>query len=435
MTLSAIYNLYEKSSGVTIDSRKVTKDTIFFGLKGNQVDGNQYAADALEKGAKAAIVDDPSVIPGDAKDYIHVDDVLKTMQDLASYHRDQISIPVIGITGSNGKTTTKELIRSVLAQSHRIYATEGNLNNHIGLPLSVLSIGRDFDLAILEFGANQHGEHEMLCRLAKPSHGIITNIGKDHLEGYGSFEGVIQAHQEFTNYIKSQNGILFTNMDDPNVQALAKGLLQVNYGNSNSHQRLNCGGVITKRFPALGIRVTNPLNEEPAFDIDTKLYGQYNFANVMAAVCIGQYFNVSLDDIQKGIQAYEPENNRSQIIKEDNKAIILDAYNANPSSMEMALKDFVELGSSCKVAILGDMFELGEYSKQEHQRIINQVNQAGLKGVFVGSQFANLKDDSNHLFFDEVDKAKQWFKNNDLTNCWILIKGSRGMEMETIIQD
>ncbi len=420
---------------MTIDSRNVTKDTIFFGLKGNQVDGNQFATHALEKGAKAAIVDDPAIIEDGNTNYILVDKVLDTLQDLAAHHRNQLKIPVIGITGSNGKTTTKELIQHVLGKSYRVFATQGNLNNHIGLPLSVLSIDNACNLAILEFGANHHGEHELLCHIAKPSHGIITNIGKDHLEGYGSFDGVVKAHQEFTDHLKTNTGLLFTNIDDPNVQALAEGLLKVTYGNYNYHPRINCGGVINQSIPILGVSVTKPLNQESPFGINTQLYGQYNFSNVMAAVCIGQYFNIPRTAIQNGIQAYQPGNNRSQLIEYGNKTIILDAYNANPSSMDMALKDLEKLANPCKVAILGDMFELGEYSEQEHQQIVEQVTDSSFKGVFVGKQFKALENNSDNLFFSKVEEAKDWFKTTDLSNCWVLIKGSRGMALETILKN
>ncbi len=435
MEITTLYQIFQKSTGLTIDSRKVTTNNIFLGLKGKRVDGNNFANEALEKGAMAAIVDDPEVIPKDSgkSKFIPVKDSLSTLQDLATYHRTQLSIPVLGITGSNGKTTTKALLKTVLSQSYRTFATEGNLNNHIGLPLSVLSLTQNYQMAVLEFGANHKGEHERLCRIAQPTHGLVTNIGKDHLEGYGGMEGVIKAHQEFTNYLKQISGILFTYTDDPHVRELAKDLLKVSYGQANGPNNPDCAGVIKNHFPALSIHVSQSLGSNEPFDLETRLYGSYNFPNVMAAVCIAQYFKLPVHTIQSAISVYEPVKNRSQIIREGQKQIILDAYNANPSSMESAINDFAAIDSPCKMAILGDMSELGDYSEKEHKSIIEKMENLGIKTAFVGPNFYQFKDESENLFFNDIQAAKAWYQTTDLAGCWILVKGSRSLEMEKVL--
>ena len=437
MAIQTIYQYFLTSNGVFIDSREVVPNSIFVAFDGNQVNGNRFVADALNKGAQAVIMDDPEFYPGShekADQVFLVDDSLTSLQELATYHRQQLAIPVVAITGSNGKTTTKELAKSVLDQRFLTFATPGNLNNHIGLPLSILAISFSHQVAILEFGANHQGEHERLCQIAQPSHGLITNIGKDHLEGYGGMAGVIQAHKEFTDYLYFNHGIMFINVDDPNVRALGSDTYQVRYGSFDSGYTVDCGAVINNHFPHLTLQVQKSLYDHLPYTLDSQLYGDYNFGNMMVAVCLGEYFKVPVQGIQAGIQLYEPTNNRSQVIEKEDHTIILDAYNANPSSMEVAIQDFSRINAACQIAVLGDMYELGEYSAQEHERIISLTVEKGLEPVFVGSEFARFSEKYPDLtFLASTAEAKDWYQSSDLANCWVLIKGSRGMALENIL--
>ncbi len=438
MELESLYQIYLANPHVVIDSREVQPNSIFFGFKGSNVDGNKFAHDALDKRAALAVIDNSEVwaqLPNRYKDKtFFAENTLHALQGLAEHHRNQLDIPIIALTGSNGKTTTKELLQRVLSQQFNAFATPGNFNNHIGLPLSILQISYSHEIAVLEFGANHLGEHSKLCRLAKPDYGLITNIGKDHLEGYGGWEGVIQAHKEFTDFLYRRKAHFFLNNDDETIKSIAKPLSTFTYGKT-THNSLDCAGYINALFPFLSITVEKNLsNRGSSFQIDTHLFGDFHFYNLMAAVCTGQYFGISNSQIKEALASYVPANNRSEVIEKGTNKIILDAYNANPSSMQKALENFDKLDAKHKIAILGDMFELGKYSEQEHATIVNMLKNRNYKIVLVGNEFGKFKNQINGLHFPDFQATKTWFEKNKPSNTWVLIKGSRGMELEKIVK-
>lgn len=407
---------------VCTDTRKITPNCIFFALKGDNFNGNDYAEEALKKGASYAIVDEGGNPVSDTM--ILVDDVLQTLQKLATYHRNFCDAKIIALTGSNGKTTTKELIYAVLSQKYKTIATKGNLNNHIGVPLTLLSITKDTEIAIVEMGANHLKEIEFLCTIAQPDFGYITNFGKAHLEGFGSVEGVIQGKSELYDYLTEHNGQIFLNADDP-LQYEKLGSYIKKYG-FTGHKKEFYTIEFLEADPYVSLRVEGTT-------IQSQLIGNYNFTNCSAAVLMGKYFNVPIAAIKTAIESYVPQNNRSQIIEKNGKQIILDAYNANPSSMKVALENFSHLQGGSKIAILGDMFELGQSSPIEHQQIADLSASLGLDGVFlVGQNFYNT--DTAFRKFKSYDELASNFKEIALPkNGRLLIKGSRGMALERLL--
>ncbi len=416
MKIENLYSLYCDSYLVDTDTRKIRKNTIFFALKGENFNGNLYAEEALNKGAKYAIVDKIEYQTND--NIIVVENVLKTLQELASYHRKQLNIPIIALTGSNGKTTTKELINVVLKQKFKTTATKGNLNNHIGVPLTLLSMTPDTEIGIVEMGANHHKEIEFLSKIAAPDYGYITNFGKAHLEGFGSIEGVIEAKSELYEFLIRNNGNIFVNPKDE---------IQVSK-TRNSNKILFSEGI---NFLTADPFVCLNYDE---FKIQSNLIGSYNFNNIAIAITIGEYFKVLKRDIKSAIESYIPENNRSQIVVKGSNQIILDAYNANPTSMEAALKNFKQIKTeNNKIVILGDMFELGNTSELEHQNIANYVNELLFdKVILVGNNFCKVNFEG--VKFKDFDELKEYIKKINIERSTILIKGSRGMALERLLQ-
>tara|TARA_B100000780_G_C21103531_1_gene445438 strand:+ start:584 stop:1861 length:1278 start_codon:yes stop_codon:yes gene_type:complete len=421
MKIEELHQLYLNSKGICTDTRAIEKDSIFFALKGGNFDGNKFANKALDSGCKFAVVDDSSVA---GNGLIHVDDTLKTLQRLAHYHRNYMSAEVIGITGSNGKTTTKELLTIVLDTSFKVWATPGNFNNHIGLPLTVLSAPSDTEVLILEMGDNKTGDIAELCEIAEPDYGYITNVGKDHLAGYEEgFTGNVKAKGELFDYIRANNKIAFVNTQDEVVLPLAKDIQkQITFGNKGDHTFLKLNAM----DPFISY-----INHSGEI-CKTQLVGKYNLANIEAVYCIASYFKVDEKLIEKAISTYIPENNRSQLVKTDLNEILMDAYNANPSSVELALTSLSDLDANNKVSILGDMFELGDESQDEHQNIINLTETLNLNTtIFIGETYSNCTTKESHLFKDKAEFEK-WIESNPIKNATILLKGSRGMKMETL---
>ena len=422
--IKELYQHFLLSDGVSTDSRENVTNKIFFALSGENFNGNKFVTDALKKGAQLCIIDDPTyLIEGKC---MLVSNVLSALQELAKYHRKKCSAIVLAITGSNGKTTTKEIISSILASYTDIISTQGNYNNHIGVPLTLLNIEPSTKIAVVEMGANHMGEIEMLCELAKPDVGIITNIGKAHLEGFGSFEGVIHAKNELYNYLRDNNGKAIVNSDDTLLTKLSKGILQFNYG---IHDAALEGAIIDYK-PYVKIKwVFN----EKIIECNSWLYGKYNFYNIMAAIATGLFFDVPTGKINKAIESYVPENNRSQQIKTKENSVIMDAYNANPTSMNEAIISFAESDFTNPWLILGDMFELGDYSMVEHQNILDEIiNNDFTNVVLVGKDFYNTTG-HNFLKFKTTDEAASYFSSNIIKGANILIKGSRGMKLEKLV--
>ena len=417
MNIEEIYALFQQHSTISTDSRKITNGAMFISLRGENFNGNKYALKAIQDGCSYAIVDE--------KEYdIHqntilVNNALKTLQDLATYHRNQLNIPLIGITGSNGKTTSKELINAILNSELNCYATKGNLNNHIGVPLSILEINKKHEIAIIEMGANHQKEIEFLCNIAQPTFGVITNIGSAHLEGFGSLQGVIDTKKELYEFINYNKGHLFVNAGDELLLSLSKGISQITYGTSG-----DIFGLITEITPLLSIKYNNEI-------INSHLIGDFQFDNILLAICIGNYFNVSTQNIKKSIENYIPTNNRSQLVKTKKNTLILDAYNANPSSMKAMLSSFANQQYKNKLCILGDMLELGGESNKEHLDIIKLTNQLELECIFVGEIFHSL---TNNSFKNKQELVKH-IQGNNIHKRTILLKGSRGIGLEQLIKN
>ena len=419
--------LYEKfldSSGVSTDTRKIAPDCIFFALTGENFDGNKFAIEAMASGAKYVVVDNPEVV--ESENFLLVTDVLTALQDLATHHRRTLKIPIIGLTGSNGKTTTKELIREVLSTKFKVVATEGNLNNHIGVPLSILRITNETELGVIEMGANHIAEIAALCTIAQPTHGLITNIGKAHLEGFGNFEGVLRAKTELYNYLIQRDGVIFVNSDDEVLNNMTKRMKDPVYYN-NQGDFYECRLVSANPYVQL--------ETEDGKEVKTNLIGTYNFKNMAAALCVGKFFKVAADVANEAIANYIPQNNRSQIINTATNQIILDAYNANPVSMKAALATINGMDHPNKVVILGDMFELGDDAAHEHERIVEEVTNMQLaKAIFCG--VASHKAASNiagSISFTTKEELAAYLVNNPIENSLILIKASRGMGLETLV--
>lgn len=427
MSLHDLYNLFLTHPSVQTDTRKLRSGDLFFALKGANFNGNQFAAQALEAGAAYAIIDEEAfAIPGKT---ILVSDVLQTLQQLALHHRRQFSIPFIAITGSNGKTTTKELVHAVLSKKYRTYTTEGNFNNHIGIPLTILKVKPDAEMAVVEMGANHQREIAAYCTYTEPSHGLITNVGKAHLEGFGGLEGVRKGKGELFDYLRGRpEGMVFVNWDYDYLQEMSLGIAHiVKYGTTDG---LFVKGRLLQGDPFLHASLQHE-TEEAA--LHTQLVGAYNLPNLMAAAAIGLHFGVALSDIKSAIEAYTPSNSRSQLLKYGEHEIILDAYNANPSSMRLAIENLARLQAAHKVLILGAMAELGEESLAEHQGIIDLIGQSDWDAVaLVGGDFQKLSHP--YLRFDSAEAAGQWWKQANLHPARVLIKGSRSMQMETVLK-
>lgn len=423
MTIEQLYTIYLQHPSVQTDTRKLKAGDIFFALKGENFNGNLFAQDALEKGAVYAVVDEDI---WDDERIIRVEDVLTTIQQLAKHHRLQFSIPFLAITGSNGKTTTKELIHAVLSSHYKTYTTEGNFNNHIGIPLTILKIKKDAQMAVIEMGANHQKEIAGYCTYALPNFGLINNVGKAHLEGFGGEEGVKKGKGELYDHIRNTNGTIFINRDYDYLREMSKGIThQVSYGTTDAETT----GHLLASEPFLKIII----DSDPSVGtIQTHLVGDYNLPNILAAVSIGKYFEVPFEKIRTAIENYTPTNSRSQLIEKKSNKIILDAYNANPTSMKAAIENFIKIKADKKVLLLGAMAELGPESIIEHQQIINYISQyPWTKVILVGGDFGNIKHP--YLYFKNVLEAKKWMQEQAFESTYFLIKGSRSAKMELLV--
>lgn len=427
-TTQQILEKFRKHSYISTDSRKVMPGSIFFALKGDNFNANRFAHQALENGAVYAVIDDPEMYLNEKT--ILVEDVLLSLQDLAKLYRSSLRIPIIGITGTNGKTTTKELIGTALSTRFNTVATPGNFNNHIGVPLTVLSITSDTEIAVVEMGANHKGEIAQLCEIAKPTHGLITNIGKAHLEGFGGYEGVITAKRELYQYLISKGGVLFVNSDNELLMQLSENSIRVTYGKTDNNYITGESSLDKQGY--LNIEIKKP--EKLRFS--TQLAGDYNFENVMAALCIALHFRVDLHAAVKAIGDYKPGMNRSQIVVSEKNRLILDAYNANPTSMRIAIENFEKLDTERKVLILGDMFELGDESLAEHKNIIELLKTSKVSEVYTaGPCFYKASDGTPEIRkFSTTEELKAYLQNHPIQDSTILIKGSRGMKLENLIE-
>jgi len=426
MTIEQLYDIYRQYPSVQTDTRKLKKGDLFFALKGPNFNGNQFAAAALEAGSAYAIVDEAPATP-DSR-IIVVGDVLTTLQQLAKHHRQQFNIPFIAITGSNGKTTTKELVHAVLSSSYITYTTQGNLNNHIGIPLTILSIKYDAQMAVIEMGANHLREIAGYCEYALPTHGIITNIGKAHLEGFGSLEGVRKGKGELYDFLRDHNGTVFTMWDYDYLQPMTKGIsMVVKYGTSSAADIV---GTVKQSEPFLSVSVSKGASLPV---IQTQLVGAYNLPNVLVAVTAGKFFNIPDEKIKTAIENYTPSNSRSQLIEKDGNKFILDAYNANPTSMRAAIENFARIQAPQKVLMLGGMAELGNDSLQEHETIIDLIKQYTWKEVLlVGGDFLKINHPYKKML--NASEAAAWFREQQFRDTYFLIKGSRSMQMEKVLQ-
>ncbi len=424
MTIEALYQLYLQYPSVQTDTRKLKAGDIFFALKGPSFNGNSFAQQALALGAAYAVVDEAAFATSEKT--ILVEDVLTALQELAKYHRQQFNIPFIAITGSNGKTTTKELIYAVLSSSYKTYTTEGNLNNHIGIPITILSVKKYAEIAVIEMGANHQKEIEGYCTYTLPTHGLITNCGKAHLEGFGGVEGVRKGKGELYDYLRTNRGTAFVMWDYDYLQQMSKGMATIiTYGTSNA----DTVGKVVQSEPFLKVSIQQ---SEALSAINTQLVGDYNLPNILAAVAVGNYFKVPEAKIKASIEGYAPSNSRSQLLKKGTNTFILDAYNANPSSMKLAIENFVKFHADNKVLMLGAMAELGAESLDEHLAIVNLVQQYSWKKVIVvGGDF--LKITHPFLPFNNSLEAQQWFNHQQFENTSFLIKGSRSSQMEKVI--
>ncbi|MBK9483998.1 MAG: UDP-N-acetylmuramoyl-tripeptide--D-alanyl-D-alanine ligase [Chitinophagaceae bacterium] len=432
MQISALYKLYQQFPSIQTDTRKVKKDDFFFALKGPNFNGNLFAIEALSMGAAYAVVDE---FPGSFdKRIIQVTDVLKTLQDLALHHRRQFilsaagkQVPFIAITGSNGKTTSKELVHAVLSAAYKTYTTEGNLNNHIGIPLTILKVKADAEIAIIEMGANHQKEIEAYCEYTMPTHGVITNCGKAHLEGFGSEEGIRKGKGELFDYLRLHKGSAFVMWDYDYLQKMSKGIQQViTYGTKDA----GITGFVKNSTGLLEVSITAGANID---SIKTNLVGEYNLPNILLAVAIGKYFNVPDEKIKLALENYIPSNSRSQLIEKGNNKIILDAYNANPTSMKAAIENFVNMNGADKILILGGMMELGSESLKEHQALVDLIAIYSWKDVvLVGGDFNKVTH--SYLYFENSMLAKEWFTNQHYNHSAILIKGSRSTQMEKVLE-
>lgn len=461
MSIEEIYELFLQSRDVTTDSRKVKEGSLFFALKGDNFDGNTFVPQALEKGAALCVVDNADYNVDDR--CVLVPDALRALQDLACYHRGKLGIPVIGITGTNGKTTTKELVNAVLSKRYRVWATQGNFNNHIGVPLTLLSIPANTEIAIVEMGANHPGEIDFLCNIANPDFGLITNVGKAHLEGFGSFKGVIRTKTELYKHLAAMAGVIFVNSDNdilmeraekmaqlpsnpsvlPGVVPSIPGVKPTEYGDDFKPRGVNLpmASVVTYGSGEDAEYRCSYVSADPymkfyfedgdvVYTVQSQLIGGYNYDNAMSAVCVGRYFNVDLFDIKQAIEDYVPSNNRSQYKKTNHNELILDCYNANPSSMRLAVENFASMRADHKVVMLGGMKELGGDSKTEHRDLFRKVMECKFERVFlVGEEFEFAATDNGVKWFATSDDVREYLRTNPLEGCVVLIKGSNSNKM------
>ena len=425
MKIDDLHSLFSKSSGISTDTRTIKKNNIFFCLKGEKFDGNLFIDQAFHLGASFVIYDDEQ-LNYKSKKAIRVKNALETLQSLAKYHRSKFNIPIIGLTGSNGKTTSKELINSVLSQKFNVTFTSNNFNNHIGVPLTILKINRKTDIAIIEMGANHLGEIDLLCNIADPNIGYITNFGKAHLEGFGGIEGVIKGKSELYEYIRESKGVVLINNDDRIQREKSRGINTFSFGKSKKSDFLIYNTSSNKNLCEAS------LNEKK---ITSNLYGEYNFENINASIAMGIHFGLSFDQIENGIKNYIPKNNRSEMIKTKKNLLFVDSYNANPTSMKLSIQSFMKFKEVKKTLILGDMHEIGKTYLIEHERILNSVkNNKDLKIFLVGKIFNKLKFNSGRIhFFNETNELIEYFKKNLITGHTILLKGSRKINLEKVI--
>lgn len=431
MSIKELYQIYQQYSTVSTDSRKITKDCLFFALKGDNFNGNQYAQKAIAEGAAYAVIDEENYRAGDQ--YIVVEDVLTTLQQLATHHRQQFDIPLLAITGSNGKTTTKELVNAVMSTQYPTHLTKGNFNNHIGVPLTLLAMPVNTEVAIIEMGANHIGEIEFLCNIAQPTHGIITNVGEAHLEGFGSFEGVQLAKGELYRFLETNRGIAFVNADEEYLLEMAGWSIPKIFYQRSAELDLSNPGFETQLIEQTPLLKVGFLGEKgDLITAHSQLIGQYNFNNIMTAIAIGKYFKVPTQNIKTAIEAYTPNNNRSQLKKIGTNTFLMDAYNANPSSMDTALESFQTYQATNKVAILGDMLELGVYSMEAHRDILFKAKRLGINVVTVGAEFKKVAT-APILNFSDTATLKNWFKEQKFEDTLFLLKGSRGIGLERLL--
>lgn len=426
MDIASLYNIYKRHPHITTDSRTCPAGSIFFALHGQSFNGNLFAAKALEQGCSYAVIDQAEIADQDDKRYIIVKDCLESLQQLAAYHRRTLGLPVLQITGTNGKTTTKELIAAVLTQKYKVGYTQGNLNNHIGVPLTLLSLTDDQDIAVIETGASHPGEIKFLSQLTDPDYGLITNIGIGHIEGFGSFEGVLTTKGELYDYLRQKGGTVFVHADNEFLRRMDGGLKRILYGTPSNKETLSVEGEGLSGAPCLSFRWRKP--DEEWYTVHTHIIGDYNLSNMLAAITVGLQFGVRPSQINEALSSYTPGNNRSQWMRTQRNDLIIDAYNANPTSMMAALKNFNALQAAHKRVILGDMKELGHVSEEEHQRIIDYLETMELENVWlVGECFAKTK----HAFrcFPDAEEVKRALKAEVLVGCTILIKGSNSTRL------
>lgn len=426
MEIERLYEIFKQHPTITTDTRNCPKDSIFFALKGANFNGNQYASKAIELGCSYAIVDESEFVD-DQNNILLVDDCLKALQDLARHHRSKFSIPVIGITGTNGKTTSKELITSVLSKEFEVLSTQGNFNNHIGVPLTLLQMNKKHEIAVIEMGANHVGEIKILSEIADPTFGLITNIGHAHIEGFGSYENIIKTKSELYNYIRNRkDGKVFVDANNDLLMKQSEGLTAILYGEGED---LFVRGKIVSNDPYMTFKWQFSKNDHL---VHTHLIGEYNLSNALAAVAIGKYFGVKTAKINQAIEDYTPTNNRSQLKKTEKNTLVIDAYNANPTSMNAALQNFKKLDIPNKAVILGDMRELGDDAASEHQIIVDIVASSDIKDAFfIGENFS--RTDTQLLRFETLDAFLEYLKENPLIDKNILIKGSRGIQLEKCV--
>jgi UDP-N-acetylmuramoyl-tripeptide--D-alanyl-D-alanine ligase len=426
MDIKLLYDIYLKNRIVCIDSRNVSRGCLFFALKGDNFNGNSFAIEAIEKGAFAAIVDED--LPQHHNQIIRVDNVLTMLQRLAGYHRVQSGITILAVTGSNGKTTTKELCKAVLSEKFEVYATEGNLNNHIGVPLTLLAMDKDVEIGIVEMGANHPGEIGFLCEIAKPDYGLITNIGKAHLEGFGGIQGVAKAKGELFNYLICNRKTIFLNEGDPYLPPLVPvGYAETLFYNGKSGLKL----INSKSNPFLSLKAGNG---KEVLDINTNLVGNYNTENVLAACCVGLHFGVTAKEITRAIHACQPANNRSQLINTVKNTVFMDAYNANPSSMSAAIIEFLKFKGEKKMLILGEMREVGDASPHEHERLVDYLKQKGVNDViFIGKAFEQSAKRAGYKYTETINQLKELLLTEPLNGFFVFVKGSRSNRLEEVL--
>jgi UDP-N-acetylmuramoyl-tripeptide--D-alanyl-D-alanine ligase len=424
--METLYTLFQSSTGVETDTRKIRKGCLFFCLKGANFDGNTFADEAIKLGALAAVIDNAQFhIEGKT---ILVEDTLLTLQNLARYHRNRFRIPVIGITGSNGKTTSKELIATVLATQLRVHFTQGNFNNHIGVPLTLLQLNESHEIAVIEMGANKPGDIRELVEIALPTHGIITNIGRAHLEGFKSLEGVIQTKTELFDFLANEHGHIFANKQDETITNKLPSSTQNHFYNDPEE----LSGSLVKLNPFVEMEWSEPGYTSPV--IHTNLVGEYNFINFLAAIRIGRFFGISAENCNQAISEYQPTNNRSQVTKTEKNTLIVDCYNANPTSMRSALSSFAKIDNHAKIFILGDMREMGADAPMVHEEVIRQTIDLRLSGFFIGEEFLKFKGmHPNAIFLKSTEPLIEHFTQNPPADLLILLKGSRGISLEKVI--